>query len=788
MPTESLQTLVWENDLAAYVASANSRLPGLSTQRNTLAARVKSDGQRAAAWWAFLRFEEDAHLGNKTGPSPGVRDRVTLGDLYQWATRLVPRQDNYMNVNYLSIWLGYARQQWLKSSSDDARETLKTLKSQNIGEEHALLYAEWAALEAKDNNKEKALSIVAKGIKANAQPSRVLHDLEEKLKAGCFVYIPFFLLESNCLPNNTTKGTATISSLASSSHTNSSASMSNAATVISVRTASSNASMHSEDATVSLMQGSQTKGTSSGMAIPPSRKLFGGLGPAIRLSQSSAAMMTPVVTKDDDINDKGEQINGKENVVSFHQTNHQSSAAGVAHQEVVIPSAKPKGFGGGDAIVAAHQGGITPPLSNEPPLLPPPPQHQQSQQQLKLRQDPTPRGGGMQQAPPAKPNVLPPPFLPPPPPAPPPPPPPLSASQVPVASKIISSQGGRDEATVVVRGIAYTKLECIGRGGSSKVFKVMAPNRKIFALKRIRLNGRDPEAAAGFLDEITLLNRLRGRSNIIQLIDSEVHQAEGIIMMVLEYGDIDLARLLQKQQETKQADHQQKNGYPCIDENFIRLHWQQMLQAVNTIHQERIVHSDLKPANFLMVEGQLKLIDFGIAKAIQSDTTSIARESQVGTLNYMSPEAILGGANTGTGRPAMKVGRASDIWSLGCILYQMVYGRTPFAHLPFIQKMHAITDDRHHVEFPMFANSALMELMQRCLDRNPKTRISMKELLEHPFLRPETKTMPQLNSEGMVQLSRDQLLRVLYAVNASAPMSEKDLVSLRDSVFREYGG
>lgn len=52
------------------------------------------------------------------------------------------------------------------------------------------------------------------------------------------------------------------------------------------------------------------------------------------------------------------------------------------------------------------------------------------------------------------------------------------------------------------------------------------------------------------------------------------------------------------------------------------------VQAVHTIHEARIVHSDLKPANFLVVEGQLKLIDFGIAKAISSDTTSIAREAQ----------------------------------------------------------------------------------------------------------------------------------------------------------------
>ena len=55
-----------------------------------------------------------------------------------------------------------------------------------------------------------------------------------------------------------------------------------------------------------------------------------------------------------------------------------------------------------------------------------------------------------------------------------------------------------------------------------QVYKVMAPNRKIYALKRIRLTGRDREAAAGFIDEITLLQRLRGHSNIIQLIDAEV--------------------------------------------------------------------------------------------------------------------------------------------------------------------------------------------------------------------------------------------------------------------------
>lgn len=53
------------------------------------------------------------------------------------------------------------------------------------------------------------------------------------------------------------------------------------------------------------------------------------------------------------------------------------------------------------------------------------------------------------------------------------------------------------------------------------------------------------------------------------------------------------------------------------------------MQAVATIHDERIVHSDLKPANFIFVKGQLKLLDFGIAKNMQNDTTSIVRENQV---------------------------------------------------------------------------------------------------------------------------------------------------------------
>lgn len=64
------------------------------------------------------------------------------------------------------------------------------------------------------------------------------------------------------------------------------------------------------------------------------------------------------------------------------------------------------------------------------------------------------------------------------------------------------------------------------------VVQVMAPNRKIFALKRIKLQGKDSEASKGFVDEITLLQRLRGKQNIIQLVDDEVGSREFILILV----------------------------------------------------------------------------------------------------------------------------------------------------------------------------------------------------------------------------------------------------------------
>jgi serine/threonine-protein kinase TTK/MPS1 len=300
----------------------------------------------------------------------------------------------------------------------------------------------------------------------------------------------------------------------------------------------------------------------------------------------------------------------------------------------------------------------------------------------------------------------------------------------------------------------YTKLSVVGTGGTSKVYKTVS-NSRMYALKRVKMHGLCEEAKKGLEDEVNLLKRLRGRRNIIQLVDCEVDKSSGIVYMVLEYGEIDLAVLLAQREEWQRKRGSSPNDVvssSCAPaaaamrrgDNFVRLYFEEMVEAVGAIHQERIVHSDLKPANFMSVSGTLKLIDFGIARAISQpshEPTNIVREQQVGTLNYMSPEAVLNGSATGPNGQSLKVGRASDIWSLGCILYRMVYGTTPFDHIKgIIQKMQAITDLSHGVEFPEIAglpaDAHLVHLMNGCLAKNPSERLSIQSILSHPFLLP----------------------------------------------------
>ena len=93
------------------------------------------------------------------------------------------------------------------------------------------------------------------------------------------------------------------------------------------------------------------------------------------------------------------------------------------------------------------------------------------------------------------------------------------------------------------------RLEQIGRGGSSKVYKVLGSDMKVYALKRIRPQRMNRKTLSIFQNEINLMVKLKGKPNIIQLIDAEINMEKKCIYMVMEMGDIDLNHLLKKRRE-----------------------------------------------------------------------------------------------------------------------------------------------------------------------------------------------------------------------------------------------
>ncbi|EAR85614.2 cyclin-dependent kinase-like Serine/Threonine kinase family protein (macronuclear) [Tetrahymena thermophila SB210] len=296
----------------------------------------------------------------------------------------------------------------------------------------------------------------------------------------------------------------------------------------------------------------------------------------------------------------------------------------------------------------------------------------------------------------------------------------------------------------------YKKCELIDKGAYGKVYKgIDTITNQVVAIKYIEITGTFEEVKKeinSLKKEIVLLKKLN-HQNIVKYYDFEISDDKSGVDIILEYVPNGSLRMALNKQR-------------CFDETKAAIYTKQVLEGLDYLHKNNIIHRDLKGANLLLdAEGRAKLTDFGTAKQIEFDL----RKSQVkeediakmnkslkGTPNWMAPEVIERTGHT----------TSADIWSIGCIVIEMITGKPPY---PGLSAKEVFTKIASGVlpDFPKGISFECKEFLEGCLQTDPKKRLTTSQLLKTPFILRKKIRRP-LSQNSLV--SQEELLEQIQSI------------------------
>jgi len=262
-----------------------------------------------------------------------------------------------------------------------------------------------------------------------------------------------------------------------------------------------------------------------------------------------------------------------------------------------------------------------------------------------------------------------------------------------------------------LKDFGYEDVKVIGRGQYGKAHLVRNSERTSLIAKTIDLQCLSAKERDASQQEVALLSRLNHPNIVEYKANFCMGETLVIIMQYCEGGDLGtyIKDMLRNKMRIQQVQ--------------IMNYLVQVLQALQYIHGERILHRDLKSSNLFLMKSMsvVKLGDFGISRVLEG--TAEAAMTVVGTPYYMSPEVCENKPYT----------YKSDVWSLGCVLYELCMLKHAFSADNLLGLVYKIVRNEYE-PIPKLYSQELNRLIKGMLDKNAETRPSVRDLLADPYV------------------------------------------------------